>query len=627
MADVWRECSGKAIGEQRLARHLKEICDRDAILCFNVDFIPGGREIDLLLVHRGLGAYIIEIKAVPLHAIKSISPNKWQISGRSSDESPLVQAYNQYEGLRSYWDARMKSRLPHIAITACLPEISRVEWTQAFHGAPYPLSLADRMIFREDTIDSNRLTVRLHEIMRNPPIRSGREPREPAGAFLGDLHRLMQPSAPQSATKSDRSRLQVIEKAITNQLRGEFPAGGEKFVTFSGQPGTGKTFRLLSIGLLHAYSNKRVLFVCFNKTLASDVRRLLSFEEKLKHATYGLEALDVNQIALRCFERNGLSYLPSNDADDWGRMVVAHLQELGDSAIHEEYDTVLIDEAHDMQDWQLDLVKMHAAKTATVCLALGKGQELYREETAAVNWLKNMAKLPSVENKELRKNFRNPTEQFFAAMAFHKAWPDKLALVSATYRKLMNNKRQSELEFERRGEPLQYIAIPEIPGEFDDLGNAQLELVSDEYAEIIGNEIDSLREDINAHPVGMLVLVPDGSSAAYAWVLEALKKATSKRHGVSFIDYTVDKAKRGSARSEEIRLCTFHSARGLEGERVLIFGLEQIDALARSTNVKPENLGFIALSRGVFRTAAVVRTYYSNTTHVLLREILHVQGL
>lgn len=95
---------------------------------------------------------------------------------------------------------------------------------------------------------------------------------------------------------------------------------------------------------------------------------------------------------------------------------------------------------------------------------------------------------------------------------------------------------------------------------------------------------------------------------------------------MSFIDYTVDRAKRASARSEEIRLCTFHSARGLEGERVLIFGLEDIDSLAKKANVKPENLGFIALSRGLFRTAVVVRSFFENSTHKLLKEIMRVES-
>lgn len=47
--------------------------------------------------------------------------------------------------------------------------------------------------------------------------------------------------------------------------------------------------------------------------------------------------------------------------------------------------------------------------------------------------------------------------------------------------------------------------------------------------------------------------------------------------GVSFIDYTKEDNRRSVASNSDVRLCTFHSSRGLEGERVIIFGLETIE--------------------------------------------------
>jgi KaiC/GvpD/RAD55 family RecA-like ATPase len=43
-----------------------------------------------------------------------------------------------------------------------------------------------------------------------------------------------------------------------------------------GPPGTGKTFRLLQIGIMHARENAKVLFCCFNQVLASDINRILN---------------------------------------------------------------------------------------------------------------------------------------------------------------------------------------------------------------------------------------------------------------------------------------------------------------------------------------------------------------
>ena len=46
-----------------------------------------------------------------------------------------------------------------------------------------------------------------------------------------------------------------------------------------------------------------------------------------------------------------------------------------------------------------------------------------------------------------------------------------------------------------------------------------------------------------------------------------------------------------------LRICTFHSARGIEGQRVVLFGLERLEELATKISTSPTNLGYIALSR------------------------------
>ncbi|MGH8537468.1 MAG: NERD domain-containing protein [Gammaproteobacteria bacterium] len=347
--EVWSPCRGDVKGEQRLARSLQGLETERLILCFSVDFIPGCREIDLLLIHRDIGLFIVEVKAIPLRAITSVSPNSWHIEGRASDENPLRQAYKQWEGLRSYWCARTSVKLPPVGVTACFPQISRHEWRLAFPEG-YAASLADGMLFSEDLVGAAALKRRLSMSIASPPIRSGRPPGPSSAPFIDRFKALFAPTPPLRPSVSDRERLKQIERSINAQLRGEFPAEGTEYAVFSGAPGTGKTFRLLSIGLHHAYSKKQVLFVCFNKTLASDIRRLLSFEENLKHVEHEMDVLDVNQLAGRCFEMNRLQYFGGGSPDEWGRMVVESLEASGDTAVIAHYDTVLVDEAQDMHD-------------------------------------------------------------------------------------------------------------------------------------------------------------------------------------------------------------------------------------------------------------------------------------
>jgi hypothetical protein len=630
VAIVWNKCTAKSQGEQRLARLLESLESTKLRLCFSVDFVPGCREIDLLLLHEELGAYIIEVKAVSLQGIESISPNRWKIKGRSTDESPLHQAYSQFEGLRAFWNARMPSKLPQVCTTVCLSEISRHEWEQAFANDEYAISIASGMMFQEDMTDIGRLEAKLDFVMRNPPMRTGRNPWRLTEVFLSSMERLLAPTTRQSATQGDRQRLKAIENGVDRTLAGEFPAGGNVCVVFTGQPGTGKTFRLLSVGVSHCYASQRVLFVCFNKTLASDIRRLLSFDDRISNARFPIDIVDVNQLAKRCFDMNGLPFEATTSADEWGRMVVRHLREMRSDTLMESYNTILVDEAHDMMDWQLDLIRLHAEPGATCCIAIGRGQELYRDDSSSVAWLKTFSSDNKVREVKLRRNFRNTKGQYFAALAFHRAWPDRFLEVDKVYAEVFRHKKGTlEIDFERNGEPLTYYPVPALPGEFDDHSANQMELVSEEFATIIRREIVAIDDDEFSHPVGLLVLVPSETCIQTAWVRTALKKATADRDDISFIDYTDEETRRSSALNSEIRLCTFHSSRGLEGERVLIFGLEQLTLFSQKTNVKPENLGFIALSRGVFRTQVVVRSHFPSESHALIKKILtlHDQGV
>lgn len=624
MAEVLNPCTARGKGEQRLARLLESFDDSQLLLGFTIDFIPGGREIDLLLLHEALGIYVLEVKAVPLSAIKSVSPNAWVIEGREASESPLRQAYAQFEGLRSYWDARMRSKLNPVCATACLPGITRYEWLRCFPPDSYPASIAEGLIFQDDLLDAATLKSRLAVAMASPAIRSGRSPAKLNSSLLGDLRSLFGATRRQEPGVSDRQRLKSIEVRINKELLQDFPPGGQAFAVFTGNPGTGKTFRLLSVGVAHAYSQRKVLFACFNKTLASDVTRLLSFNEKLAHTPYGVDVADAFQLAKRVFEMNGFGMNGSSSPDEWGQMVVSEMKRKVGEIMIDGYDTILVDEAHDMMDWQLELIRLHAKDGATVCIAVGKGQELYRDDSSALSWLEDMSSGQQLSRFPLRRNFRNTKAQYFAALAFHQAWPDKLDKVQSAYSSVFNksSRKSEELDFGRDGEPLTYIPLPALAGEFENFGSNQTDLIAAEYTSILQKEVEELLAE-GGNPVGLLVLVPSETCQHAICARAALREIKRKEGGaVGFIDYTDDDSRRSTAMTHEVRLCTFHSSRGLEGERVVIFGLEQIEAFAANTNVKPENLAFIALSRGIFRTVLVVRTFFTNSVHALLKRIV-----
>lgn len=621
---VFSKCQARSKGEHSFARQVEAFGCPTFRLSFSIGFMPGVREIDLLLADTELGCYIVEVKAISLEMIQSISPNDWRIQGRASTESPLQQAYAQYEGLEQFWVTRMRTRLPFIAITACFPNISRHEWQQAFAQCSYAACIEQGLIFREDLVDLESFRARLACIMRAPAIRTGRKPYRLDARFTTELQQFLGSAQPDLPTANDRQRLKAIEKGINAGLEAEFPVAGAHYAMFSGHPGTGKTFRLLSIGLMHALRQRPVLFACFNKTLASDIRRLLGFSDSLNASGRMLACADVFQLAVSIHKMNRLPYLQGVSPDDWGASVVAYLRR-NPNALMGKYETLLVDESHDMQEWQLELLELHLKPQGSVYMAMGPGQALYRADTGALAWLKGISQDRPVKEKRLRRNFRNTPLQYCAALAFHQAWPDRLPQVAKSFETVTRPmSRNQEFEFERNGSAIRYMPVPALAHEFEDQGVMQQELVAGVYAGLIRAEIEQMREGQNMAPVNLLVLVPSEGGAQVHWVRQALKNVAKDCPEVSFIDYVDEKNRRTPALNHEIRFSTFHSSRGLEGEHVLIFGLEEIEQVALQAQAKPENLAFICLSRGIFKTTVVVRNYYNNAVHRLMQEIVAV---
>jgi hypothetical protein len=146
----------------------------------------------------------------------------------------------------------------------------------------------------------------------------------------------------------------------------------------------------------------------------------------------------------------------------------------------------------------------------------------------------------------------------------------------------------------------------------------QGELMASEYARIIRTEIENL--DANNRPMDVLLLVPTESSNQQKWITKALELS-----GVPYIDYTHPDNRRFIAPADKIRVCTFHSARGIEGQKVIVFGLEVLENVAQSVGVEARKLGYIVLSRAVLDMVIAyrpdVRTRVMSFVHSLYRQM------
>ena len=165
-----------------------------------------------------------------------------------------------------------------------------------------------------------------------------------------------------------------------------------------------------------------------------------------------------------------------------------------------------------------------------------------------------------------------------------------------------------ELTFDREEGSLPQIkyidesSLPSIDDPF--YGEFQEDIMIKECGRFIKDEFEALSE--NELAIDLLILVPDTKSAITEWIRSALKHLKNET-GVGYTDYVDEKNRRYIAPNENIRLATYHSSRGLEATRVVIFNFDKLPHLSPSDAMSEEKLAYIVLSRAIFQTCIVMR--------------------
>ncbi len=138
-------------------------------------------------------------------------------------------------------------------------------------------------------------------------------------------------------------------------------------------------------------------------------------------------------------------------------------------------------------------------------------------------------------------------------------------------------------------------------GALDSFGiDMQEEVMTSEIAALIMAESEKLEDE--QYPIDLLVLVPDTESTWARWARRALAVVCKSKEGYDYVDYVDEACRRHIAQRTQIRLATFHSARGIEACRVLVLGIEQLMALSQRVEINHRNLGYVVLSRALFQT-------------------------
>lgn len=588
-------------GERRLAVALQKNCGPEFHLWFNLDYFPAARELDMLLCLEGVGVFAIEVKAVPLDEIESCGAKEMQFRRRTrSNAHPLQQAQAALWDLRDrlVWlhdeeKAEQNRLIPFISALAAFPLISRADFFARFGGT----SLVDaqvNMLFKEDLEDGDSLARRLEQAILEPPI----GPRRPdkwnlTSAQLQLLVDTLRPGGGLGPSQAERARAQVIDRPDSKsrqRIRGYLEPHPHQPVFFRGFPGTGKTIVLLQIARAHARAGRSVLFTCFNKVLAADVRRLLAATDLDPEDLKRIEVVHVSKMLARYG-------WPGKD-----REAERVWQLRRERSPQRSYDTVCIDEGQDLADWAYELIDWHAHRNETEWfIADGPGQELYLEAAGP-----RLSELRAAAREEKRiaqfnRVYRTAQIDFLVAQGVFEHAPalDKIEAWTKRHPLPAPKVEQGDaffsspldLEFETRGllpKIMRTAARHAPPHAPDSLYSTLLQLVP--------HELEAAADD--GRPGDLAVLVHNVKDTRdKTTVIEALDTL-----GVAYIDQHDKKKRDDVLPAGKVRLVSFHSARGIEAHRTILVGFDDLDAQRHG-----KQLAYIALSRAKSSTTVLLR--------------------
>lgn len=600
-------------GEFVFASELRSICGGETHLWFSVDYLPGVSDLDLLLCVEQIGFFAVEIKAFSLDALEDFTATHMVVRRRSGSKHPLKQARRAQLKLVEFLKA-VRVSPPFIYTTAAFPKITRHEFVERFGGTHAVNLQAQGMLFAEDFSDRQSLESRLLMIRQNPPY--GAAPQKVRAPSQGEIRAIVDaidPSGRPRATPADVARSAVLQQPVRRSTgRGArvadyiSPAARPPTI-FRGYPGTGKTFFLLRIALEHARAGRTVLFLCFNRVLAGDIKRMLATTNLPKEL---VARIDVTHAwALRA--RYSSAYVDGDDGVMHELVDVFRAQ-----SPLEEYGTVCVDEAQDLPEWAFRLAAWHVAQAAEWFLAHGPGQELYSDSPAPfmVGMLERARESKNIV--QLNRVYRTAHVDFLVAQGVYEHAPDQSKIDSWVAERPLPDVITKDsgsatgqeglfdvplaAEFEASGS---LPALVEIRKWSENLAASDLELRRKSIGSVLRAELS--RAAAEGRPGDVAVLLrhvrrKDDANDVRAVLTEL---------GVPFVDQ-IDSANRDLLLpAGHVRLVSFKSARGIEAHRTVLIGFDDLFDGDKAVLRDGRNQAYIALSRAKAGSTVISRPH------------------
>lgn len=582
-------------GESVAAQWVADFLDSDHHAWFNVGW-ESFNEIDQILLAPGVGTFVVEVKGGPIDHVRSYTKYE-TIFGNGKTARPASQARLGAQQFGSWLlDSSAfsdKNHSPWVNHIVWWPQISRADWNIKF-PEPATVEESKSMLFIEDMQSADMFRERLSYAVQHP-LRGAPGPSKANSNdyFPGVIQALS--SSMGKLEISEYAREVILKpKKESQKIAALYQYGRPWEVVFRGEPGTGKTQLLLEVGKLHAQSGARVLYVCYNKTLAADIRRQVQTLGKAALPAWNMRVNDLYDLYK--IETLGLS-VKSRKGYDTQPFLDALLSQ--DPSERTKFDTILIDEAQDLDDVAIQFIMKLLSNDGSFFVSYGNGQELYlRSEPTQMNKI-----IAEADLRQLRRNFRQSANSFLVGQSFYeqspsieagKAWIEEKIAISENAKK-PNTAIPTPLDVfkvePKNGDDLvSILSYSEWPKTWVTHA-AALEI----------NRLMKRSTSIGQIP-DVMVLFPDDKSQTRRRVIEYLE-----HQEIPFIDLVDAQNRRTTAPEGHVRLSTYHSARGLTARHVIVCDFESLDnKTSWNENQKLQRtLGNIILSRASEETVVL----------------------
>jgi nuclease-like protein/AAA domain-containing protein/UvrD-like helicase family protein len=422
-------------GEVRLAERLKDFLEENAVVWHNLPVGPRNRHPDFIIIHPANGLLVLEVKDWRLETIESAEKTTVELHtnrGTVRESNPLEQARKYaFDVVRTLQRDKQllfpaghrfagRTILP-FGYGAVFTNITRRQFDQTDLKEVFAEHLC---VFKDEmteSVDPEKFRSRLWRMVYprvGEPLSLPQFDR--LRALLFPEIRIQQIALPLDEAvapdPSDRTLavMDMHQEQIARSL-------GEGHRIIRGVAGSGKTL-ILAFRAEHLAraATKPVLILCYANGIAGrleDAMQHRGVEDRVKVLTF-------HAWCYRMLRTYGIAVPSEQDYPDYEERLAASVSEVVKAVDQghipaEQYDAVLIDEAHDFEpQWLALAAKMVNPRTKALMVVYDDIQAIYKGRERPV-W-KQLGIEASGRTTVLKVNYRNTTQ--ILAFARHFAW-------------------------------------------------------------------------------------------------------------------------------------------------------------------------------------------------------------